>query len=1107
MLKVTKRDGNEVTFHKGKITAAVEKAMNDVGYENIGKASDIADKVTAGLIRDGIEQVTVHGIEKRVEGALMDLDHDVARSYIEFRHGKDLKRQAMKANREVFELLNNKNEYMLKENSNKDSTVLSTKRDYMAGIQSKEVAERILYDKDLIEAHKNGIIHIHDMDYIAMPMHNCDDFNLNDMLQNGTIMNGTAISKPKSLATAVTLTTQIVLQLAANQYGGQTFSVSHLAPFVRISWEKHLKEVRQEGLDTGINYTDEQINRIAKRRLNKEIKDAIQTLQYQLISCAVTNGQAPFVSVFMWINENPEYRDETVMLIKEILKQRRAGIPNKNGVPVTIAFPKLLYVLDETNTYEGQAYYWLTKEYAVPCTIERMVPDYISAKKMREYKGDVFGCMGCVAKDEVITYRMYGKIYVESFSRAWARLSEYNKVKVQPNGTDFYMNLSNTEIYDSKKEDFVKCLRIIKNHNSDWERLTFSNGRVVTVTNDHPFETENRGVVHAANLKPDDIILVQKNPARLAGNKTMDIDKAWLYGLMLCNSAYAGSVTLSLGIDETDIKERFVEVMNKKFGIDVNVIDQHRGHKGNYVDLRLKSGSGKKDEKVVALRNRFISMFEGFAKLDRHIPNEVFEWDDDAKYSFLAGMIDADGYVNSKKRMPRVQIGSTNKELAIQQMLLAQELGMRAGIYANHYRYNLKDAIRYRVEFVPDAELIKMMTSEKKKNHFKEIERSNDSISLYDEASLTKREFITDEDFSYDVTTESEHFSVSGIYSHNCRSFLTPDDFSDHVGNIAKAKDFVPGQHKYYGRFNQGVCTLNLADVALSAHDSEEEFWKLMEERSELVYRVLMIRHKTLLGTKSDVAPILWQNGALARLEPGEVIDPLLFDGYSTISFGYTGLYECTMAMKGCSHTSEEGRDFAMKVMQFINDKCAEWKAETNIAFSPYGTPEENTTDKFAKALKKRFGIVKGITDHDYVTNSYHVNPAEPIDAFSKLSLEGQFQKLSQGGCISYVELPSMKKNPDAVMKIVQHIYENTMYAEINLKLDYCQKCGFEGEMKLDDDDQYRCPNCGNEDYKTMNITRRVCGYLSTNWPVSHGRFSDLRARVLHLEDESFNLD
>lgn len=735
MIKVTKRESKKTeSFSRSKIAKACRKAMNDVGYAEISKAEDIAENVYAGLLRDGIEQISVYGIERRVEDELMSVSHDAARAYIEYRHGKALKREAVKRNKEVFELLNDSNDEITRENSNKNAALLCTKRDYMAGIQSKEICEKILFDRDLIDAHKNGIIHIHDMDYIAMQMHNCDVWNLNDMLQNGTVMNGTSIVRPKSLATAVTLTTQIVLQIAANQYGGQTFSIAHLAPFVRVSYEKHKKEVRNEGRKAGIEYTADQVEKIAKARLDKEVKDAIQTLQYQLISCAVTNGQAPFVSVFMWINENPEYRNETVMLVKEILRQRKAGIPNKQGVPVTIAFPKLLYVLDETNTYEGQPYFWLTRDYAVPCTIERMVPDYISAKKMREYKGDIFGCMGC-------------------------------------------------------------------------------------------------------------------------------------------------------------------------------------------------------------------------------------------------------------------------------------------------------------------------------------------------------------------------------------RSFLTPDDFSERVGNIAKAEDYVAGQKKYYGRFNQGVCTLNLPDVALSAHGSQEEFWKIMEERSELVHRVLQIRHKTLLGTKSDAAPILWQYGALARLDPGETIDPLLYNGYSTISFGYVGLYECTLAMTGHSHTDPEGRKFAESVMQFINDKCAEWRDAENIGYSPYGTPEENSVQKFSSCLKKRFGIVKGITDHDYVTNSYHVNPAEHIDAFSKLKLEGEFQQFSQGGCISYVELPSMKKNPEAVLKVVQCIYENTMYAEINLKLDYCQKCGFTGEMILRDDDQFCCPVCGNTDYSTMNITRRVCGYLSTNWPVSHSRFSDIRARVLHLEDDSMNLD
>lgn len=718
MIKVTKRNGKTVEFNGEKIAIAANKALADVKHPNRELAEKIAADVEDDLVRDGITSISIKGIERRVEDKLMEYGRlDAARSYIEYRHGKDLKREAEKRNTEVFELLQDKNEYITKENSNKNSKILPTKRDYMAGLVSKDIAEKIIFDDDLIRAHKEGLIHIHDMDYVAMKMHNCDVWNLEDMLQNGTVMSGTAITKPKSLATAVTLATQIVLQIAASQYGGQTFSVAHLAPFVRISAEKHRKEVRNELHDAGLAADDAQVEKIASGRLAKEIKDAVQTLQYQLVSCAVTNGQAPFVSVFMWINENPEYREETVMLVKEILKQRKEGIPNRQGVPVSIAFPKLLYVLDDNNTYEGDEYYWLTRDYAIPCTAKRMVPDYISAKKMRELKeGSVFPCMGC-------------------------------------------------------------------------------------------------------------------------------------------------------------------------------------------------------------------------------------------------------------------------------------------------------------------------------------------------------------------------------------RSYLQP--YYDKNGNP-----------KFYGRFNQGVVTLNLPDAALSSGGNEDKFWKLMKERTDLCYRALMIRHKTLLGTKAGSAPILWENGALARLDPDDVIDDLLFDDYSSISLGYVGLYECTLFMTGHSHTDPQGKAFAMKVMQYLNDCCARWKEKTHIGFSVYGTPQENTTDKFAKALKRRFGAVPGVTDHDYVTNSYHVSPAEEIDAFTKLKLEGEFQKLSLGGCISYVEVPDMSKNLDALMKVVQCMYENTMYAEVNTKSDYCQVCGYDGEMVIGEDMEFHCPNCGNSDYSKMNITRRICGYLSTNFPTSHGRMADLNARVLHLENE-----
>lgn len=720
MIQVVKRNGKTVPFEKDKIAIAVEKAFGDIGETNKGLANRIANDVLRDLLAENVDSISIYKIENRVEDKLMASHHkDVARAYIEYRHKKQISREVnkemYKRNKTVLELLNDSNNYLMKENSNKDAVVLSTKRDYMAGEVSKEISEKFMFDKDLIKAHKDGIIHIHDLDFAAMPMHNCDLVNLEDMFTNGTTMSKVAIATPKSLSTAVTLATQIVIQIASSQYGGQTISLAHLAPFVRASYEKHKKEVREEGIKVGIVYTDDQIKAIADERLKKEIKHSIQTLQYQLVSCSISQGQSPFVSLFMYLGETKEYKAELAMLIEEVLKQRYAGIPNKQGVPVTIAFPKLLYVLEEDNIHEDSPYYYLT-ELAVKCSSKRLVPDYISEKKMKEYKnGQVFPCMGC-------------------------------------------------------------------------------------------------------------------------------------------------------------------------------------------------------------------------------------------------------------------------------------------------------------------------------------------------------------------------------------RSFL-PDYIDEN------------GKHKFYGRFNQGVVTLSLPDVALSSKGDMKKFWKLMEERTDLCYRALMVKHKRLMGTKSDVAPILWQDGALSRLQPGEVIDNLLFGDYSSISLGYAGLYECVKYLTGESHTSESGKKLALEIMQYLNDRCNEWKAETNIGFSVYGTPIESTTYKFAQCLQKRFGKIPGITDKDYITNSYHVNVREEIDAFTKLKLEGEFQKSSLGGCISYVEVPNMEKNLEALMNVVKFIYDNTMYAEINTKSDYCQVCGYDGEMLINDDMEFYCPNCGNHDFSKMNVARRVCGYISTN-PFNEGRTQEIKERYLHLGNE-----
>ena len=732
-MNIIKRSGEEVPFDSQKIYVAISKANNSVPEESRIDSATIRDITTKVTERAAamLHTPTVEDVQEEVENALIEANAAlVAKSYIKYRYKHSMIRQANTTDEAILSLLDMSNEEVKQENSNKNPTIASTQRDYMAGEVSKDLCERILVPKDIWEAHKEGIIHFHDADYFAQHMFNCMLINLNDMLQNGTVISGTKIDKPHSFATACNVATQIVAQVASNQYGGQTITLTHLAPFVDISRQKYIKEVREES--EGLDISEEKIKEIAEKRVRKEISAGIQTIQYQVITLMTTNGQAPFISINMYLNEaeNEREKEDLALCIEEMLKQRIKGVKNEKGVYITPAFPKLLYVLEDDNIKEGDKYWYLTK-LAAQCTAKRMVPDYISEKKMLEYKGDCYPCMGC-------------------------------------------------------------------------------------------------------------------------------------------------------------------------------------------------------------------------------------------------------------------------------------------------------------------------------------------------------------------------------------RSFLTPDRFTGHgEENVAKAKDYLPGKHKYYGRFNQGVVTINLVDAACSSGGDFDAFWKIMEERLELCHRALRLRHERLLGTPSDVSPIHWQYGAVARLDKGEKIDKLLYNGYSTISLGYAGLYECTKYMTGVSHTDPKGKPFALKVMRMLNDKCSEWKAAENIDYSVYGTPLESTTYKFAKCLQKRFGIIKDVTDHNYITNSYHVNVREEIDAFQKLKFEAEFQKLSPGGAISYVEIPNMQNNIEAVLSIIQFIYDNIMYAEMNTKSDYCQVCGYDGEIKIVKDKNgkliWRCPNCGNTDQRKMNVARRTCGYIGTQfW--NQGRTEEIAERVVHVD-------
>ena len=740
-MKIIKRSGTEVVFDIDKIVNAIRAANLEV--EEGSRLTDRQVIYAAQNVAEACEKaghtVSVEEIQDLVEDEIMRLDcYEVARHYIIYRYVQSLKRQKNTTDDKILSLIECNNEEVKQENSNKNPTVNSVQRDYMAGEISKDLTQRVLLPQEIVDAHNEGLIHFHDSDYFAQHMHNCDLVNLEDMLQNGTVISGTLIEKPHSFSTACNIATQIIAQVASSQYGGQSISLTHLAPFVEVSRQKIRGEVARELEELGVSASAEKVREVVEDRLRDEIRRGVQTIQYQVVTLMTTNGQAPFVTVFMYLNEarTPQEKHDLAMIVEETLRQRYEGVKNEAGVWITPAFPKLIYVLEDDNVHENSPYFYLT-QLAAKCTAKRMVPDYISEKKMRELK--------------------------------------LSKGETAGNG------------------DCYTCM--------------------------------------------------------------------------------------------------------------------------------------------------------------------------------------------------------------------------------------------------------------------------------------------------------------------GCRSFLTPDRSGNGFNNVANALNYDPTKPKYYGRFNQGVVTINLPDVALSSHQDMDKFWKIFDERLELCHRALLCRHERLMGTLSDAAPILWQYGALARLKKGETIDKLLVGGYSTISLGYAGLYECVKYMTGHSHTEKEGTPFAMAVMQHMNDKCAEWKAESDIDFSLYGTPLESTTYKFAKCLQRRFGIIPGVTDKGYITNSYHVHVSEEIDAFDKLKFEGMFQQLSPGGAISYVEVPNMQDNLKAVIRVMQYIYDNIMYAELNTKSDYCQVCGYDGEIKIVEDDGklvWECPNCGNRDQEKMNVARRTCGYIGTQfW--NQGRTEEIRDRVLHL--------
>ena len=1117
MFSVIKRNGKIEAFDARKIVKAIELAFNDVEHEVSNSAHILAQSI-ATIISQIPGEMTVEDIQDKVEELLMNSHRkDVAKAYIQWRYKRQLVRRENTTDEALLELIAGKNEYWNDENANKNAMVVHTMRDYIAGETSKDVSRRLLIPEDIVKAHDDGIIHFHDLDYFIQPIHNCCLINIDDMLQNGTCINGVKIDKPHRLITAATITSQIVAFVGSSQYGGCTLSLSHLAPFVEESRKKFRTRFEKIVKD------ENELKMLVEQETNKEIIDSMQTIFYQLNSLNSSNGQAPFVSVCMYLNEVKDERmkADLARLIEEMLKQRMQGFKNEHDVFITPAFPKLLYFLEEDNIKPGTKYWYLT-ELAARCCAKRMAPDFISEKVMKQLKnGESYPCMGCVDGDEVITYKINDALYVESFKRFWDRLNSIQPPleQIKGNNKNLYYDAcalsDNITIYDTKEHKFVKVRKIIRNTSNKWVNVKISGGRFLTCTEDHPFHT-NRGRIQAKYLIPDKDEVIISNFQYSEENINYDPNKAWLLGFILCDGCYQRQMSSCIALTgEDDIQQAYIDRMKQIFDVDIDVIEWHRGVKGDYKELRVPVGEKRKQ-----IIREVESLFEGVRKIDRHIPNEVFKWDRCSKINFLAGMIDADGYLHPTTG--HVQIGSTNRELAIQQMLLAQSLGMSSSIYPNHYDGKTANKIRWLVEFSPSEDLLQAIICQKKINNYN---TSRKFVKRESESSIIKSiETFDLESFSFDVETESDHFEVSGIYSHNCRSFLTPDIMKE---NYARAKNFddslVAGNvGHYYGRFNQGVVTINLPDVALSAknefedNDYEEKgetvfdvFWRILNERLELCHRALRVRHERLLKTVSDNAPIMWQHGALARLNPHESIKELLYHGYSTISLGYAGLYECVKVMTNEDQTSGKGKEFGLQVMKAMNDKAGEWKREENISYSVYGTPIESTTWKFAKSIKKRFGdkVFVKLDGHDrqFITNSYHVPVWKRMTGFEKLAIEAEFQKLSPGGAVSYIECCDLTKNIPAVLQIIQYIYETIMYAEINLRsTDCCFECGFEGEILMIDDGgrlKWHCPKCGNENQQKMSISRRVCGYLTSANTFNQGRMNDMRDRVLHIDD------
>lgn len=1054
-MRVVKRDGLIEEFDPQKIEWAVDAAANEVDTEI--DSTTIAEKVFTKF--KDLEEVSVAEIHSAVEFVLMNSRYkNVARAYIEKRSARDAEREASgKLYQDIQGFLSQANDEFIRENANKSATVVSTHRDLLAGILSKHLAVTQLLPKDVAEFHTSGRIHVHDLDYLVSPLTNCLLVNYEDMLANGFKIGDAQLEAPKSIGTACTVLTQISQAVASSTYGGQTHPHIDfgLEPYVEKSYEKLKDKQKKWGLP----------DEFVEESIRKEVHDAMQAMLYQIQTLTTTNGQAPFQSITLGLNTSKFGR----MITEEYLNVHMEGVGKDHLTPV---FPKVIFWLEEgVNMNPGDPNYDL-KLLAHECSAKRIYPDYCAVPKNREItgvKGLPTSSMGCVDAEEVITYKIGGNLYVESFIRFWNRLEKQFKVEVQDNGTDNFIVPDGLSIFDSNKNDFVTVKTVIRNTSNDWYKVKLRGGRTLLCTADHPLPTQ-RGRVFVNDLRLGDIVPVV--PAQYTEETShFDEDYAWLLGMILCDGCYPNTLRISIaGIGEDDIEKKVYSTAKQYLDLDMKTVIQTRKGTTNYKDIVCFGGSKGVNKKLETL-------FGGKQKKFRQIPNEVFTWNESAKFAFLAGIVDADGYVNnSGNGYARVQVGSTNKELAIQQMLLANSLGLDAKMYENRYSSYRPNSIRYRVEFNAVEEFVDNMVCEKKKSKIKPVPCSKTPTGVGEVYSIEKQDLCQ---FSYDVETESDRFDVSGINSHNCRSYLSA--YKDESGKEITA-----------GRFNLGVCSINLPFAALEAKRDGHDFYEVLEDYAEMTYKAHMFRVDRLKGTKAKQNPIMWMEGAIARLDPENTIDHLFYNGYASISVGYIGLWEC------CEILGDNSKEKAMEVLKFLKSKCEEFKSRSSIAFSLYGTPSESFCYKAANTIKKEFG--EDCISHTYLTNSFHLPVWEKVSCWDKWGYEAGFADISTGGNISYVESPSLINNLPAYEGLINYAYHSDMhYFAINTPVDQCLACGYHGEIEATQEG-YKCPHCGTEDPRQLVVIRRTSGYISsaTMRPFNKGKKDETMQRVKH---------